>query len=121
MSKETTKERRKIGLGFILGWIVGGLLLIGGLLSFIAKPGYGFVLILSGLSIFPPFWDKVKERFNIELSGWLKLVIFLLLIGFSGSLNTPTVQTVNSSTGNANQPDSVGIGQSVQDGDLVFT
>jgi hypothetical protein len=97
MDKEKTN---KIGVGFILGWGLGGLLVLGGLAELFSKPGLGIFTILAGLVIFPPAVTFLKKKTNFELSKALKIIIFFVLLVIGGAL----AGTTNSS----NQSNSVG-------------
>lgn len=100
--EKAEKKTNKIGLGFLLSWGLGGILVIGGLIELFSKPAMGIFTLLAGLVIFPPAVKFVKSKTNFELSRALKIIVFFVLIGIGGSMagasGTPT--TSSSDTNN---------------------
>lgn len=85
-----TSEIKKITLGFILSWIFGVLLGLSGLVFlFSGSIISGGSLILASLILLPPMNKFVKEKFNFELSGGLKIILVIILF---------VIYAVNSST-----------------------
>jgi len=84
MEQETSK---KIGLRTVLGWVIGILFIIGGILFLFTNPIKGLFIIFAGLVVFPPFWVNVKEKWNFELSGALKLILFFILLVISSTFS----------------------------------
>lgn len=82
---------RKIGLTLILGWIVGVVFIAAGAGTVLVNPVAGFIYVLAGLIVFPPVAERMKKG-GVELSGALKVVLFLVLVGIAGSVfvNTAT-------------------------------
>lgn len=74
------KEVKKITLKLILGWIFGLLFVLVGVASFSESFFGGLLIIMGGLVILPPVGHIIKNRFHLELSVWLKLIAFLILI-----------------------------------------
>ncbi len=102
----TEKKPNKIGLGFIISWGLGGILVIGGLIELFSKPALGIFTLLAGLVIFPPVVTFVKNKTNFELSKWLKIILFFVLLGIGGTVSgvssssTPSTNTNTSNTNN---------------------
>ncbi len=94
---ETDKKTNKIGLGLILGWGLGGILVIGGLSELFGKPATGIFTLLAGLVIFPPAVKFLKTKTNFELSRVLKIIVFFVLLGIGGTMagasGTPTMSS----------------------------
>jgi hypothetical protein len=82
----TEKKPNKIGLGFIISWGLGGILVIGGIIELFTKPGLGIFTLLAGLVIFPPAINFIKSKTNFELSKVLKILLFFILTGIGGAL-----------------------------------
>jgi hypothetical protein len=78
---------RKITLGFIVGWAFGVLAVITGIVSLAqGQAGPGVAFLLAGCVALPPVNDFVGSQLKISLSGWLRFVIVLVLVGVAGSL-----------------------------------
>ncbi|MBL7100950.1 MAG: zinc-ribbon domain-containing protein [Nanoarchaeota archaeon] len=80
------KEVKKITVRSILAWIFGILFILVGATSFSDSFFGGFLIVLGGLIILPPVGDMIRNKFHIELSGWLKFIAFLILVGIGISL-----------------------------------
>ena len=85
-----TKEIKKITLGLVLSWVLGVLFLVNGF-AFLFEGVIitGVSLILASLILLPPINNLVKEKFNFELSGGLKVVLVIILL-IIGGLNLPS-------------------------------
>lgn len=97
------KEVKKITLWTILGWAIGGFFVVVGFVGLFSDFLFAFFMILSGIVILPPFGKFVKQKFNIELSKAVRVVIFivLFLIG-AGTLSSSKKDTKsNDSTNNS--------------------
>src|SRR5260370_30395542 len=80
------KKPKKIGLGFILSWGLGGLFVLAGIIELFAQPVLGIFTLLAGLVIFTPAVNFLKSKTNFELSRPLKIVVFFVLVGIGGAL-----------------------------------
>lgn len=92
---EEQKPLRKITLRHILGWIFGLLFILSGLLGLIvsftstdsySSPIMGLSYILSGLIIFPPSWNRIKQILRFDLSGMVKFIVVVGILIISSSL-----------------------------------
>jgi len=91
-----TKET-KITLGLTIGWILGVLAAIAGIGMLFTEPVPGILFILLALVVLPPANRIVKEKFNISLSGGMKVVLVIIIIGVAGAnMDTETVPESNS-------------------------
>ncbi|MDO8511384.1 MAG: hypothetical protein Q7S55_04420 [Nanoarchaeota archaeon] len=79
MAKEQKKETIKIGLGLILGWVFGAMVIIAGLFGLTDNVIGGLLIILSGVILLPRTHDFIKDKFHLEFSGWLRIVVFVVL------------------------------------------
>ncbi len=90
-----TKET-KITLGLIIGWILGLLVGIAGVGLLFTEPVPGILFILLALILLPPANRMLKDKFNISLSGGVKVVLVILLFGIAGA----TMDTESTTTNN---------------------
>lgn len=90
-----TKET-KITLGLIIGWILGVLVSIAGVGLLFTEPVPGILFILLALVLLPPANRMLKEKFNVSLSGGVKVVLVIFLFGIAGA----TMDTESTSTSN---------------------
>ncbi len=100
MEKEE-KNAKKIGVGSLLSWGLGGLLVLGGFIELFSKPVMGIFTLLAGLVIFPPAVKFLKNKTNIELTRALKIIVFFVLLAIGGSM--ADTSSLASSSGASNQ------------------
>jgi len=86
---------KKVTLGLILSWIFGLIFGIGGL-TFIFSGSIvaGGSLVLASLILIPPVNKFVKEKWNFELSGVLKITFVIILFVIYG-FNVPSSDVFN--------------------------
>lgn len=63
----------------VLGWLIGAIFIIFGVMKFIESILGGVLIIIGALIIFPPFWRLLK-KFNIVMPAWLKAILFIILV-----------------------------------------
>jgi len=88
------KKKAKIGILSAAGYLFGFLFLLNGVFSTISgvtsfdmlKLFYGIIVLLTGVLAFPPAFKYFSDKFNVELSVGLRLVLILVLFFLSGSL-----------------------------------
>jgi len=86
MKKRGKSKVKKVTLKSVIGWVFSVLFMVVGIFGMIAVSeifmAYVF-FFLAGVVFFPPILNFVKERWNIELSFWLRffMVVILLAIG----------------------------------------
>lgn len=90
-----TKET-KITLGLIVGWILGVLVGIAGVGLLFTELVPGILFLLLALVLLPPVNRMLKEKFNLSLSGGVKVVLVIVLFGIAGA----TMDTESTSTSN---------------------
>lgn len=88
-------EETKITLGLIIGWILGVLVGIAGVGLLFTEPVPGILFILLALVLLPPANRMLKDKFNLSLSGGVKVVLVIVLFGIAGA----TMDTESTSTG----------------------
>lgn len=115
MSEKKNKTTTKVGFGFVLGWIIGVILIVSGAVSLFSRPYFGFFAILAGLAVFPPFWQEVKNRYDIEFSGVLKVVALFFLIALGGSFSSGESETAVSTVGGSPSEEQLDQQQSPQE------
>ena len=75
-------KQSKNGIGKVLGWFFGIIFIISGITELKDEFIFGLTMIILGAYLVPPVTAKVSEITKIDLSGWRKLVGFLM--GFIG-------------------------------------
>jgi len=80
------KEVKKIGVRLVLAWILSVLFIVGGFGMLFSSPLSGVLVLLAGVLILPPFSKLLKEKANLEISTWLKIIIVLILLSVAGTL-----------------------------------
>ena len=91
-------EPKKITLSLIFRWIFGLFFLFVGLGTALGHEYSAAVfMILGAFVLIPPISQLVESKLNISLSGALRLVIAILLVGFAFATPPNTPSTVNDS------------------------
>lgn len=93
------QETKQITLGVIIGWILGVLAGIAGVGLLFTEPVSGILFILLSVVVLPPANKVLKDKFNFALSGGVKVVLAIVLLGVAGALmDTDSVSSSNSVT-----------------------
>lgn len=103
MEENNSKQENKITIGFIIGWGLGVLAGIAGVGLLFSEPLPGILFVVLALVVSPPVGKMVKEKFNFSLSGGVKVVLAIVLLGVIGasidtestSLSSPVVSDNN--------------------------
>lgn len=78
------KETKTVGAKQVFAWIFSILFIVAGIGlltdSFIA----GIFMFLAGVIILPPFDKMLEDKANLKFTTWLKVIIVLALLVFSG-------------------------------------
>lgn len=77
---------RKITLWSILGYGFGGLFIFGGVIGFFSQPLFAIFILLSGLVVFPPVGQLLKNKAHLELSKVVKIILFVVFLAIGGSI-----------------------------------
>lgn len=94
-----TKEVKKITLGLILGWGLGVLAAISGVTLLFSEPLTGILMLVLSVVLLPPANKFVADKFNFSISGGLKFILVVVLLGIIGAtVSTGSVSDVNSNS-----------------------
>lgn len=88
-------EETKITLSLIIGWILGVLVGIAGVGLLFTEPIPGILFILLALVLLPPANRMLKEKFNLSLSGGVKVVLTIVLFVIAGATMDTESTTTN--------------------------
>jgi len=80
------KETKKITVRMVFAWIFSILFIVGGVGMLFNSPLSGVLTFIAGVIILPPFNKMLKEKANIEISTWLKIIIVLVLLVIAGTV-----------------------------------
>lgn len=86
LGEDRMKKSKHIGVRFVLAWIFGVLFILVGAVSLADSVIGGLLIILGAIIILPPFGEFIEKKYHYHPSGWLKLVLFLILVGIGTSL-----------------------------------
>ena len=100
---------KKVGIWLVLAWIVGSLSILAGIGLLVTNILAGLLIGLGGLILLPPLGNLVKEKFNIEISGWLKFILFLVLLGIGSSIGSTDKYSLTSPENEVSIPKENGV------------
>jgi len=84
---ETPKEKRKIGVGYILGCIFGVLFLLAALGAGIdVQILPAILLFIAAIMVLPPTWNEINKKMNVTITGGVKAIIVIVLIFAAGAM-----------------------------------
>lgn len=78
------KETKTIGVKLIASWIFSVLFILAGVVYLFSAFISAVFYILAGLIILPPFDKFLKDKADIKITTWLKILIVLILLAFAG-------------------------------------
>jgi len=93
------KETKTIGVKLISAWIFSVLFIVAGIGAFTESVLSGIFMLLAGIIILPPFNKFLEKKYNLKITTWLKIIIVLVLLVFSG-MAIPNTPSDNSNSGN---------------------
>ena len=93
---------KKIGLRLVLAWIFSIIFIIASIGAFTSSILSGFLMLVAGIIILPPFSKMLKEKANLEFSTWLKIGIIIGLFILSSVFLTITEVAEEINDGSAN-------------------
>ena len=93
-------KTKNITFGLVVSWIFGVIIGVVGIFTLFSEPIPGILFVLSALIALPPVNRVVKEKMNFSLSGGLKFVVVLVLLGIAGSQMGDTAKTEVAQTSN---------------------
>ena len=68
----------------ILGWIVGILVRISGVVGFGSGVLYAIIVIIAGLLIIPPAHDLIAKKMGAKMALWPKWIVIVVLLIVAG-------------------------------------
>ena len=80
MSKMKSANVTKIGLLYVVGWVIAIITLIVGLGSATTAPTASILAIVAAIIINPTTWDISRKKFRFELSGFLRFIMYVILM-----------------------------------------
>jgi hypothetical protein len=106
MSEE--KHIKKITLGLVLGWGFGVVMAISGITWLFSKPLTGILILLISAILLPPVNKFVEDKLKFIISGGLKFVLIIVLLGLIGAsmLSNPSLKINSDQTINQKQTES---------------
>jgi len=104
--KENTKSQKPQGIiGKIFGWIFGVIFGLAGFGSLVSAQIFpSLILFLMMAILIPPLSNLIKEKMNINLSTWVKIIIIvvgLILVAITTNTDSNTNNTIENQN-NAN-------------------
>jgi predicted PurR-regulated permease PerM len=92
------KAHTKITLGLVLSWGLGVLAAISGITLLFSQLLTGILMLLLAAVLLPPVNKFVTDKLHFSISGGLKFVVVIILLGVIGATMS-TDSTSNSNTG----------------------
>lgn len=93
-----SKAHTKITIGLILSWGLGVLAAISGVTLLFSQLLTGVLMLLLAAVLLPPANKFVADKFHFSISGGLKFVVVIILLGVIGA----TMSTDSNSNANTN-------------------
>lgn len=85
---EVGQEPKNITLGMVLGWVVGILFVLVGATMLTTSVIGGILALIAGLILIPVVNNLIKEKVGVNLSGVLRFIISIILIGIAASMSS---------------------------------
>lgn len=104
------KTHIRITLGFVLGWAFGVLFAIGGVSFLFSKFLTGILMLLLAAIVLPPVNKIVADKLNFSISGALKFILVIILLG--------TIGATMSNNSNSNSNPDANIPNAEQNGEV---
>jgi len=99
---DTPSAPRKITLRWILSWVLGVIFFVPAIGLLFQQPISGLAMLAAAIILLPPTINYIQKKGNFHLSGGVKLVLVLILLGISGGTLNHSANKANSDT--AQQP-----------------
>ena len=93
-----SKAHTKITIGLVLSWGLGVLAAISGVTLLFSQLLTGILMLLLAAVLLPPVNKFVTDKFHFSISGGLKFVVVIILLGIIGA----TMSTDSNSNSNTN-------------------
>jgi hypothetical protein len=88
MNEEQTNQKRepaKITLGLVLSWGLGVLAAISGVTLLFSEPLTGILMLVFSAVLLPSANKFITDKFNFSISGGLKFILVVVLLGVIGA------------------------------------
>jgi hypothetical protein len=100
----------KVTIGLVLSWVFGVMTAITGIGIIFSQFLAGILMLLLAAILLPPVNKSISNKLNFSISGGLKIVVVIILLGVIGAVmptdSTPT-PTLNSTTNTAPKTEQV--------------
>ncbi len=94
-----SKAHAKITLGLVLSWGLGVLVAISGITLLFSQLLTGILMLLLAAVLLPPVNKFVADKLHFSISGGLKFVVVIILLGVIGAtMSTDSTSNSNTST-----------------------
>lgn len=101
-SQNVEKSRKKITLGFVLGWLFGIMLFIAGIAFNVSGHlSAGIPLLLAACLLIPPMINTLEDQFKFRLTGGLRVLLVVVFV-MMYAVNAPI--DINNSEQDVNVP-----------------
>ena len=90
---ESEVKTKNITFGLVVSWIFGIVIGLTGIINVFSDPVPGLLFIIAAVIALPPANKFLKEKMRISLSGGLKFIVVLILLGIAGSQMGGKVKT----------------------------
>jgi len=98
-----SKAHTKITIGLVLSWGLGVLAAISGVTLLFSQLLTGILMLLLAAVLLPPVNKFVADKFHFSISGGLKFVVVIILLGIIGAtMSTDSNSNSNTNTSNTN-------------------
>ena len=97
--KNQSKTHTKITIGLVLSWGLGVLAAINGVALLFSQFLAGILMLLLAAVLLPPMNKLVADKLHFSISGGLKFVVVIILLGVIGTtMSTNSVSNSNAGT-----------------------
>jgi len=94
-----SKAHTKVTLGLVLSWGLGVLAAISGVTLLFSQLLTGILMLLLAAVLLPPVNKIVADKFHFSISGGLKFVVVIILLGVIGAtMSTNSTPNPNTNT-----------------------
>lgn len=97
------KEPTKVTVGLVLGWGLGVLAAISGVTLLFTELLTGILMLLLAAVLLPPANKFVADKFNFSISGGMKFILVIVLLGVIGAtMSTDSTSDIRSNDNQTN-------------------
>ncbi|MEN9912931.1 MAG: hypothetical protein RLY66_339 [Candidatus Parcubacteria bacterium] len=77
-------KTKNITIGYIIGWFLGIIFALTGLVNIFSSPISGLVFLLASAILIPPIMSKISSQLKVNLSRNVKILLVLVLLAVAG-------------------------------------